>query len=68
SVMMDRETFDTFQEFAVPGTVCKVANLSYLTPEEYDLFVDLSNQTIRLEQEKIPKDFVIGRLNNLADT
>ncbi|TAF01691.1 MAG: hypothetical protein EAZ78_17385, partial [Oscillatoriales cyanobacterium] len=47
---------------------CKVANLSYLTPEEYDLFVDLSNQTIRLEQEKIPKDFVIGRLNNLADT
>ncbi len=68
SVMMDRETFDTFQEFAVQGTVCKVANLSYLTPEEHDLFVDLSNQTIRLEQEKIPKDFVIGRLNNLADT
>ncbi|TAF27234.1 MAG: hypothetical protein EAZ69_28190 [Oscillatoriales cyanobacterium] len=48
SVMMDRETFDTFQEFAVPGTVCKVANLSYL-------------------QEKIRKDFVIGRLNNLSD-
>ncbi|MCC3589506.1 Wadjet anti-phage system protein JetD domain-containing protein [Microcoleus sp. PH2017_28_MFU_U_A] len=67
SVMMDRETFETFQEFAVPGTVCKVANLSYLTPEEYDLFADLSKRTIRLEQEKLRKDFVIGRLNNLAD-
>lgn len=62
SVMMDRETFDTFQEFAVPGTMCKVANLSYLTPEEHDLFVDLSKQTIRLEQEKIRKDFVICKL------
>lgn len=67
SVMMDRETFDTFQESAVPGTLCKVANLSYLTPEEHDLFVDLAKQTIRLEQEKIPKDFVICRLNNFAD-
>lgn len=67
SVMMDRETFDTFQESAVRGTLCKVANLSYLTPEEHDLFADLCKQTIRLEQEKIPKDFVICRLNNLTD-
>ncbi|MEG4851560.1 DUF2220 family protein [Microcoleus sp. B5-D4] len=67
SVMMDRETFDTFQESAVPGTLCKVANLLYLTPEEHDLFADLCKQTIRLEQEKIPKDFVICRLNNLTD-
>lgn len=66
SVMMDRETFDTFQESAVRGTLCKVANLLYLTPEEHDLFADLSKQTIRLEQEKIPKDFVICRLNNLT--
>ncbi|MEG3935587.1 DUF2220 family protein [Microcoleus sp. T3_B1] len=66
SVMMDRETFDTFQESAVPGKLCKVANLFYLTPEEHDLFADLSKQTIRLEQEKIPKDFVICRLNNLT--
>lgn len=68
SVMMDRETFDNFQEFAVLGTVCKIANLSYLTPEEHDLFTDLSQQTIRLEQEKIRKDFAICKLNNLADT
>ncbi|MEG4862859.1 MULTISPECIES: Wadjet anti-phage system protein JetD domain-containing protein [unclassified Microcoleus] len=67
SVMMDRETFDTFQEYAVPGTLCKVANLPYLKPKEHDLFVYLSKQTIRLEQEKIPKDFVIGRLINLVD-
>ncbi|MEG3937760.1 DUF2220 family protein [Microcoleus sp. S36b_A3] len=66
SVMMDRETFDTFQESAVPGKLCKVANLFYLTPEEHDLFADLCKQTIRLEQEKIPKDFVICRLNNLT--
>jgi hypothetical protein len=68
SVMMDRETFDNFQEFAVLGTVCKIANLSYLTPEEHDLFTDLSQQTIRLEQEKIRKDVAICKLNNLADT
>lgn len=66
SVMMDRETFDTFQEFAVPGTLCKTPKLLYLTPEEHDLFADLCKQTIRLEQEKIPKDFVICRLNNLT--
>ncbi len=68
SVMMDRETFDIFQEFAVPGTVCKIANLSYLTPEEHDLFTDLSKQTIRLEQEKIRKDFASCKLNSLTDT
>lgn len=68
SVMMDRETFDNFQEFSVLGTVCKIANLSYLTPEEHDLFTDLSQQTIRLEQEKIRKDFAICKLNSLADT
>jgi len=67
SVMMDRETFDIFQEFAVQGTVCKIANLSYLTPEEHDLFTDLSKQTIRLEQEKIRKDFASCKLNSLAD-
>ena len=67
SVMMDRETFDNFQEFSVLGTVCKIANLSYLTPEEHDLFTDLSQQTIRLEQEKIRKDFASCKLNSLTD-
>lgn len=68
SVMMDRETFDKFQEFAVLGTVSKIANLSYLTSEEHDLFSDLSKQTIRLEQEKIRKDFASCKLNSLPDT
>ncbi len=66
SIMMDEGTFTTFKQFSVTGRVCNRVNVPYLTKEEYDLFVRLSKQTIRLEQEKISQDFVIDKLSKLA--
>lgn len=65
SVMMDEETFRTFEEFAVPVAESNTENLPHLTPQEYCLFTYLSQQKKRLEQEHISQDFANRHLQNV---
>jgi hypothetical protein len=60
SIMMDRETFDRYQAFAAPGERNKAERLSLLTEEESALYDHLKSRPThnRLEQEKIPQDYV----------
>jgi hypothetical protein len=57
SVMMDRQTFDLFKEFAVAGERNKAESLSLLDIEEHRLYETLKSMpgSNRLEQEKIPQ-------------
>jgi len=67
SLMMDSQTFHTFREFAVKGERNKAERLDLLNKEEAGLFVFLKSQeNNRLEQEKIPQDYVNSALLNLG--
>jgi hypothetical protein len=65
SVMMDRKTFETFQEFAVSVPSSTIENLPNLTSEEYALYTHLHNK--RLEQERISQNFVEICLQDLIE-
>lgn len=56
--LMDKEVLDSFSEFVVKGTPCKVQSLNNLTSEEHQLFEYLAGNNIRLEQERIPQMYV----------
>ena len=62
SVMMDRETFETFQAFSVRGTAAIAKDLPNLTPEEQSLYTDLVLHQRRLEQEHIDQSYANRRL------
>jgi hypothetical protein len=66
SVMMDKETFDHFQEYTVNGERNKAENLTLLNKEEAELYTFLkSSDKNRLEQEKITQEYVdviLGKL------
>ncbi len=68
SMMMDIETFDKFEEFAVKGTACNTKKLNYLTNEENDLFLMLLNrrERNRLEQERIPHRWALEKIHEVA--
>lgn len=57
SFFMDRYTFDKYFE-GDKGTVTNVEKELCLTKEEYDMFKYLKENNLRLEQEKIPYDYV----------
>jgi hypothetical protein len=66
SVMMDRLTFDRFQEFAVKGERNNANKLHFLNEEEANLYNLLkSRQNNRLEQEKISQDYVEALFSKL---
>ncbi len=67
SLMMDMETFDKFETYAVKGTDCTAKKLNYLTSEENQVFLKLLNlkDRNRLEQERIPHDYAIRKINEL---
>ena len=59
SIMMDLKTLECFAAFAVTGTRNKSVQLSLLTDEESKLFNQLKLLAKnRLEQEKIPQEYV----------
>lgn len=62
SVMMDRLTWQKFEQYAVTGTPTKVALLPHLTLDETDLFVELQAHNRRLEQEHLDHEYVIACL------
>lgn len=57
SVLMDRQTFDKFFEDD-KGTPTNISIKLNLTDEEYQLYDILKTKNWRLEQEKIPFDYV----------
>ncbi|WP_013321881.1 DUF3322 domain-containing protein [Gloeothece verrucosa] len=65
SVMMDEQTFKSFEEFTVSGVTSKIENIPHLTAEEYHLYVYLKQHQKRLEQERISQNFVNEYLQNL---
>lgn len=64
-MMMDRQTFEAFQQFAVNGQRNKAERLHLLNENEADLYRFLKSQEgkNRLEQEKIPQGYVNEILN-----
>ncbi len=68
SLMMDESTLHTFAEFLVTGTLCRVRQLPYLTEEEHRLFVQLAEETSRLEQEHISQAYALARLRQCLGT
>jgi len=61
SIFMDQSVFDKFSNFIVEYK-SKVTNkkLEYLTNDELKLYSSLSNK--RLEQERLPFEFIKGNL------
>lgn len=57
SIMMDRETFEEFFENDA-GTVSNVTTKLLLTEQESELYYLLKSNNWRLEQEKIPLEYV----------
>ena len=67
SILMDKQTFDTFREFAVTGERNKAERLDLLNKEEAGLYALLKSiEKNRLEQEKIPQDYVNAVLSALG--
>lgn len=67
SVLMDRETFDRFNSFAVNGRRAFAETLDLLTPDEACLYRYLKSleSRNRLEQEKLPQAYVDEVLSRL---
>jgi hypothetical protein len=63
SLMMDKETLDTFIHFGVPGTPTIVRHLPHLTPQEHELFLHLAQNNIRLEQERIHHAYALQHIH-----
>ena len=60
---MDRMTFDKYFEND-HGTPSRVDVQQNLTPEEEELYQYLKSNNYRLEQEKIPQDYVVEHNKN----
>jgi hypothetical protein len=66
SIMMDRETFQTFGNYLVTGAETNVARLPHLTQEENELFKLLMGlrESNRLEQEKISHQYAVRKIQH----
>lgn len=62
SVMMDRDTYQEFKEFAVDIDPSEPEDLSNLSSEEYNSYSFVCRQGKRLEQEHISQDFAVKSL------
>ncbi len=63
SILMDKQTFDKFFEND-KGTPTKVSTELNLTSQEQELYGILKQNNFRLEQEKIPLEYVNNYFNN----
>lgn len=62
SLLMDRETLHRFQADWGTGASTAATRLPGLTEEENSVFDFLKNNNLRLEQEKIPQDWLVAAL------
>ncbi len=67
SIMMNQDTFKSFEEFSVNIKNCEPENLSNLTIEEHSLYYFVSKSGKRLEQEHITQNFVVENLSRLLE-
>lgn len=65
ALLMDWQTLHRFQFDWVGATPSSVARLPGLTEEEYRVFDFLKNNNVRLEQEKIPQNWLLGVLSRM---
>ena len=61
SFLMDRDTFEKYYE-GDKGTKTNVEKELYLTQEELEMFRRLKENNSRLEQEKIPFEYVVTKI------
>lgn len=62
SILMDQETLERFAALAIREPNPYRGDVGYLTPGENDVFGFLRKRDLRLEQERIPWDYAVGRL------
>lgn len=67
SVLMDEQTFDKFFEDD-KGTISNISTKLNLTIEEQELYDKLKKNNWRLEQEKIPFDYVNGYIDSFIQS
>jgi hypothetical protein len=65
SIMMDRETFEIFHEFAVSVEASIVETLPHLTAEEIAMYSHLVLHQKRLEQERVSQDYANRFLHHM---
>ena len=67
SIMMDKQTFEMFKDFAVSGERTKADKFQFLNEDENEMLCFLKSEEIknRLEQEKIPQWYVDAALNKI---
>ena len=61
SFLMDKETFQEFYKND-KGTITNIGKILCLTQEENELFKYLRDNNLRLEQEKIPYNYVLRKI------
>ncbi|MCW3464389.1 Wadjet anti-phage system protein JetD domain-containing protein [Chitinophaga nivalis] len=68
SIMMDRITFDLYNEYAVEGFRNKSERLGSLTEEENEMYQHLKtlHKNNRLEQEKLPQVYIDSYLGKIS--
>lgn len=65
ALMMDRSTFEAFPDYQVTAPKSTAGQLTHLSPTEQQLFDYLNHNSLRLEQERIPLDWVRRALQAL---
>ena len=68
SVMMDAETLTTYSEYVVKGVSSRSERFVNLTADEAKLVQMITEQNLRLEQERIPHDAAVLRLKPILNT
>ncbi|NOG52031.1 MAG: DUF2220 domain-containing protein [Chloroflexi bacterium] len=63
SVLMDRDTFQAFEQFIQPGNPAMLKDLPNLTGDELEAYQSVALDNLRLEQERIP----VGRLYEVLE-
>jgi len=67
SLLMHRETFEQFENLAIPWTNQSRFEPQHLTESELELYHHLRNKKLRLEQERIPQSYVASKISRLSE-
>lgn len=65
SFLMGREIVESYGKFIVNGTPSITKHPAHLSAEEFDVYMYLFQNNLRLEQERIPQDEVVGYIKAL---
>lgn len=64
ALFMDRETWQRFRQYAVPGKETRTSPRPHLIAEEAELYEELKNRNLRLEQERLPHDWASSQVRS----